>query len=493
MNYSTTIRTLLVALAAVGLLGLTACDQTIDKDPEQSLPIDQVFQDVSGAQSALTGAYSGLQADGVYGGFQVMAGDFTADIATFDGSFTTWQQAAAFNVSSTHGPTDNIWDDHYDVINRANLIIENAPNIEGADQGQIDDLVGQAKFIRALSYFNLVRWFAQPYEPGASNDQPGVILQTDGVQSTDPDFNQPRASVGDIYGQIRTDLEDAISRLDVKAERIRAGQAVANALLAKVSLYQGRYDEAAARADTIITERDGFTLSDDPTVPYANESNPEIIFSTSFSSIDNSGTNAFMSSFYLPSDFGGRGDITANSQFLSDAESGDRRATATTGLGLSDDNPGPEIKGDNLLYSYGDGGGTPAAWTNKWTNPNFGDDMPVLRVAEMYLIRAEGRVRGSGSASDARDDVNAIRSRAGLNNVSSSLSGQALIDEIIQQRRYELAFEGDRRHDLQRLGRPITSGSGTVQPGDSQRILPIPAREIEVNDALDQSSQNPGY
>ncbi len=423
-----------------------------------------------------------------------MAGDFTADIANFDGSFTTWQRAAAFNVSSTHGPTDNIWEDHYDVINRANLIIENVPNLEGADQSQVDNLVGQAKFIRALSYFNLVRWFAQPYKSGASNDQPGVILQTDGVQSTDPDFNQPRASVGDIYEQIRTDLEDAISRLDVKAARIRAGQAVAEALLAKVSLYQGRYDEASSLAGTVI-RRDGFTLSDDPIVPYANESNPEIIFSTSFSSIDNSGTNAFMSSFYLPDDFGGRGDITANSQFVSDAESGDRRATATTGLGLSGDNPGPEIKGDNLLYSYADGGGSPAAWTNKWTNPNFGDDMPVLRVAEMYLIRAEAEARSSsGSESQARQDVNAIRNRAGLGDVSSSLSDQALIDEIIQQRRYELAFEGDRRHDLQRLGRPITSSrSGTVQPGASQRILPIPAREIEVNDALDQSSQNPGY
>jgi hypothetical protein len=112
----------------------------------------------------------------------------------------------------------------------------------------------------------------------------------------------------------------------------------------------------------------------------------------------------------------------------------------------------------------------------------------------MYLIRAEAEARSSsGSESQARQDVNAIRNRAGLGDVSSSLSDQALIDEIIRQRRYELAFEGDRRHDLQRLGRPITSSSGTVQPGASQRILPIPARTIEVNDALDQSSQNPGY
>jgi hypothetical protein len=111
----------------------------------------------------------------------------------------------------------------------------------------------------------------------------------------------------------------------------------------------------------------------------------------------------------------------------------------------------------------------------------------------MYLIRAEGLARGPGSAADARSAVNEVRNRAGLGDVSPSLSGQALIDEIIQQRRYELAFEADRRHDLQRLGRTINSGTQVLQPGDNQRILPIPNRAIQVNDALDQSSQNPGY
>jgi hypothetical protein len=482
MGYST-VKTFLVALAAVGLLGLTACDQTIDKQPEQSIPIDQIFQDVSGAQSALTGAYDGLQSDGVYGGFPVMAGDFTADVASFSGSFTTWQQAQAFNVSSTHGPTENIWQDHYNVINRVNLIIDNAPNVEGITQDEVDNLVGQAKFIRALAYFNLVRWFAQPYEPGVTNDQPGVILQTTGVASTDPEFNKPRATVEEIYTQIRNDLTDAISRLEVVGARKRAGQGVANALLAKVSLYQGLWDEAADRAGDVIGQ-DPFTLSSSITEPYRNELSTEIIFEVSFSAIDNSGTNAFMSSFYLPGDLGGRGDLNPLNQFASSAESGDLRADPAAAGPVESG----EINGNGLLYSF-DG----LLWTNKWTQDSFGDDMPVLRVAEMHLIRAEGLARGSGTAADAREDVNAIRTRAGLDSVSTSLSGDALIDEIIRQRRYELAFEGDRRHDLQRLGRPITSSSGTVQPGDAQRILPIPNRAIQVNDALDQSSQNPGY
>ena len=480
MNYSTTLRSLFLALAAVGLLGLTACDQTIDKDPEQSIPIGQVFEDSTAASRALTGVYDGIQANGIYGGFPVMAADFTADVANFSGSFTTWQQAQNFNLSSTHGPTQNIWADHYDVINRANLIIDNVPNIEGISQAGIDDFVGQAKFVRALSYFNLVRWFGQPYQPGASNDQPGVILQTEGVRNTDPEFNKPRASVGEIYSQIRSDLEDAVSRLDVEGSRTRAGQAVANALLAKVSLYQGRYDEAATRAETVIGQPE-FALSGSPLTPYANESSSEIVFAVSYSSTDNTGTNDFMSSFYLPGDLGGRGDINPLGQFLSDAEDGDIRA----GVGSVSSS---EVNGDSLLYAFSGN-----VWTNKWTQNSFGDDMPVLRVSEMYLIQAEGLARGSGSAADARAAVNAVRNRAGLSDVNVSLSGQDLIDEIIRQRRYELAFEADRRHDLQRLGRTISSGTQVLQPGDSQRILPIPNRAIQVNDALDQSSQNPGY
>ena len=483
MSYHSTIKPLLAALLVTGLLGLMGCDQTINKQPEQSISIGQLFEDSTAASRALVGAYDGLQANGVYGGFPTMAADFTADVADFSGSFTTWQQAQAFTLSSTHGPTQNIWADHYFAINRANLIIDNASDIEGLSQVGVDEFVGQAKFIRALAYFNLVRWFAQPFEPGASNDQPGVILATTGVQTTNPEFNQPRASVGDVYSQIRTDLEDAISRLEVQGARTQAGQAVANALLAKVSLYQGRWNDAASRAQSVI-QRAEFELSDSPRTPYFNEASSEIIFQIAYSSTDNTGTNDFMSSFYLPGDLGGRGDINPLSSFLNDAEAGDIRT------GVS-----PAIEGDSLLYSRG--GNT---WTNKWTENSFADDLPVLRVSEMYLIRAEGIARAEmnggsseGTYADARSAVNEVRNRAGLGDVPGSLSGQDLIDEIITQRRYELAFEGDRRHDLQRLGRAINSGTGTLQPGDPQRILPIPNRAIQVNDALDQSSQNPGY
>lgn len=475
MSYST-IRTLFVTLLAASLLGLTACDQTINKTPEQDVPPDQVFSDVAGAEAALTATYDGLQNNGIYGGFPVMAADFTADNVVFSGSFTTWNNAEAFNLSAQHGPTEDLWSDHYSTINRANLVIDNAANVPNIGQSTLDNLVGQAKVIRALLYFNLVRWFAEPYEPGGDNSQPSVILQTSAVESTEPNFNKPRSTVDSVYTQIRNDLEDAASRLDVNANPKRIGQAAANALLAKVSLYQGRWDEAASLAQDVINTS-SYSLSGSPAVPYQNEQSSEILFAVSFSSIDNTGVNDFPSSFYLPGDLGGRGDANPPSGFYTNADSGDVRADTTGGY-----------NGSTLLYNYGGN-----VWTNKWTDPNLGDDVPVLRVAEMHLIRAEGLARGSGSASDARMHVNMIRNRAGVGDVDPNLSGQALIDEIIRQRRYELAFEADRRHDLQRLGRVIDSGSGSVQPGDPQRILPIPQREIDVNDALTQESQNPGY
>ena len=474
MRYST-IRTVFVALLAVGLIGLTACDQTIEKTPEQDVPPDQVFSDVAGAEAALNAAYDGLQQNDVFGGFPVMAADFTADNVVFSGSFTSWNNAENFNVSADHGPTEGLWADHYSAINRANLVIDNSPDVPNISTSKEDQLVGEAKFIRALMYFNLVRWFAEPYEPGGQNSQPSVILQTEAVESTEPNFNKPRSTVDSVYTQITNDLSDAASRLSINPNPKRVGLAAVNGLRAKVALYQGRWSDAASLSQGVINT-DAYELSSSPVTPYQNEQSPEILFAVSFSSIDNTGVNDFPSSFYLPGDLGGRGDANPPSDFYTAADPDDIRADTTGGY-----------NGSTGLYNFGGN-----VWTNKWTDPNLGDDFPVLRVAEMHLIRAEALAR-QGDEAEARSHVDLIRNRAGVDDVSASLSGQALIDEIIRQRKYELAFEADRRHDLQRLGRVIDSGSGSVQPGDEQRILPIPQREIDVNDALTQESQNPGY
>lgn len=471
-------------IALLLVFGLAGCD-VLDIEPEQDIPAESAFNSLTSAEAALVGAYDGLQLPGMYGGFPVMAADFQAGTASFGGSFTTWQQSQNFTMASTHGPSLDTWDDHYDVILRLNTIIERASEIPDASEADIDALEGEAQFLRALSYFNLVRWFAQPYEIGATNDQPGVPLVLDPLisldQATSSEFtDQPRAAVSAIYDQIFTDLNEAITKLgtDGIANRNRASGLAAQALRAKVNLYTGDYVDAAADAEAVIGSAD-VTLTGDVATIYApvSETNTEIIFSVANNEIDNSGVNDFPSSFYLPSALGGRGDINPTDGFVALFEDDDQR-----GFGGE---TAPD--GDFLIYQNGQ-----SLWTNKWSDSNLGDDSIVLRGADMYLIAAEALAREDTRTDDAVTYLNTIRSRAGAStplDPSAPPAQQDLIDAIVAERQLEFAFEGMWRHDLVRLGLPMR----TTVAGDPQRILPIPQTEIDINSEISEEDQNPGY
>jgi hypothetical protein len=415
----------------------------------------------------------------VYGGFPVMAADFQSGNGNFGGSFTSWQRAQAFQQESDHGPTETVWDDHYDTILRANTILARVGEVPDIESEVASRIRNEARFIRALAYFNLVRWFAQPYEPGANNTQPGVVVTTDPLetfgQASDSTFtDQPRATVEAVYDLILSDLQSAVDSLGAVDNRKRASATAARALRSKVYLNQGRYAEAAEDAEAVINTS-GVALVDDPTTPYVVETVPEIIFSVAFNETDNTGVNDFPSSFYLPSDLGGRGDITVTSELFGAYESGDLR-----GFGGES-----QPDGNFLVYSFG---GSP--WTNKWTEASLGDDAIVFRAGEIYLIAAEAIARSnySSRAADAQAYLNAVRSRSEASTINAS-SQQELVNAIVNERRLELAFEGKWRHTLVRLGLPM----GPTTEGDPKRILPIPQREVDINEAISESDQNPGY
>lgn len=458
--------------------GLTSCD-LLDVSPEQSIEADEAMSNAQAARAALNGAYDGLQQDGVYGGFFTAMADFTADNAIFSGSFTTWQNARDFNKLATHGPTEDMWEDHYDVINRANNIIARVPELDEAEDPEatpefVDRVVGEATFIRALAHFNLIRLFAEPYEPGGANDQPGVPLVTEPTESADDELDLPRSSVDDVYQQIVSDLQNAQDLMPTAESggQVHATADAATALLAKVRLYQGEYAEAASLAESVIDDGP-FELAGSPTALFDQEGgSSESIFAISYSSIDNTGVNSFPSSFYMPQDLGGRGDITVRADLIDAMEEDDERGLA------------------GLMYEFDDGGdGSVEVWTHKWSDPNLGNDAFVLRLAEMYLIAAEGLARTGDDEDQAEDYLNVVRERAGASTISAS--GQDLIDAIIEERRIELAFEGDRRHDIVRLGEDLVSSTTTAP--EEQKIFPIPSREIDVNDNLEEGDQNPGY
>lgn len=498
-------RNLLSSFLVALLLAATlpACDSVLDTVPSDEVSRDQAFADRRGVNAVLLGAYSSLQLAGSYGGSAYMAADFTTENASFNGSFQTFIALQNYTVISSDGSATDIYDDPYDGINRANDIIANAESVAEEDPEfdpeEASQFVAEAKFIRALHYHNLVRYFAQPWNVGGSNDQLGVPLRLDPtVNPTEVPQSIPRSTVAEVYAQINADLEDAISRLEATGGGTsvagRADLGAAQALLARVRLYQGDYESASELASTVI-DSGGYSLVSDIAQAFGDGNSSEDVFAVQNNETDNAGTNDFPSSFYLPSALGGRGDITVTPNVLSIYDDADARQA-------------------NLIYAVSGGvrefnqtdeacaAEDVSCWSYKFRSPVFADNIRVIRLAEMYLTRAEAESRADdGDESQALADLNTIRTRSGLSafdsvddigdgddNDSGANEDGTLLGEIILERRRELAFEGDYRHDLIRRGAPLSSG-GNVAP-ETQRILPIPAQFLDSNSGLEQ---NPGY
>ena len=501
-------RHLLFPFLAAFLLAttLSACDSVLDAVPSDEVSREQAFSDRRGVNAVLLGAYSSLQLTGSYGGSAYMVADFTTENAGFGGSFQTFQQLQNYSTLSTNISVQEIYLDPYDGINRANDIIANAEDVaeadttDGFESDEASQFVAEAEFVRALHYHNLVRYFALPWNISGSNDQLGVPLKLEPTVNPDEvPRSIPRSTVAQVYEQINADLEDAISRFEAVGGGTsvagRADLGAAQALLARVRLYQGRYESASELAGQVI-DSDAYSLVSDIVQAFGESNSSEDIFAVQNNENDNSGTNDFPSSFYLPSSLGGRGDITVTDTLLTVYDDADARQAS-----LVYTIPDPL----NPVRQFGLADATCAdvnCWSHKYRSPTFADNIRVLRLAEMYLTRAEAEARlDGGDEEQALADLNTIRTRAGLpafdavadigdgnDNDSEANEDGSLLSEIIIERRRELAFEGDYRHDLLRRGAPLSAG-GTVAP-EAQRILPIPAEYLDANPGLEQ---NPGY
>ncbi|MEJ7912993.1 MAG: RagB/SusD family nutrient uptake outer membrane protein, partial [Chitinophagaceae bacterium] len=246
-------------------------------------------------------------------------------------------------------------------------------------------------------------------------------------------------------------------------------------------LYRGEYTEAAARANEVITATPMYTLAGNYAFYDGNTS--EDIFTIQMTTTDNSRTGAGgLASYHRPAAQGGRGDAPFSTSLVQAylEEAGDRRLSTLSDSAVASDGPRRRF-----TLKYVD------ARTNA-------DNAPVLRVTEMYLNRAEALAERDGINQTSIDLINALRRRAGLTDwtLLTFTTKPAFIDAILNERRKELAFEGHRRMDLLRKGKPLrTSGVGATisKPCvDPKVILPIPQREIDINPGL-KGQQNPGY
>jgi len=459
----------------------TSCEELIELNPEQSLSDQVTFSTAAGAEAALNGIYSQTQLLEVFGSGPQIFEDLIADNTEFVGSFPTIQDVRNYVTVSPNVTVESYWQVMYRVVNAANTVIDKVPGITdpALTASKKDEIIGQAKFLRGIVYFQLVNMFAQPYNRGNGNN-PGVPLVLKGFDGV---AELPsRATVAAVHDQIIKDLTEALAAVPAtypgSGLRGRATKGACAGFLSRIHLYRGEYDKAASFANQVLDNTASYGIANN--FSFYSAPGAEHVFAILNSPTDNGRTGSGgWASYHRPAAQNGRGDcaFTTDLENVFKEEAGDKRYTE-----LSDQVTAADNQSRRMTRKFMD------AATNA-------EPAPLMRTSEMALTRSEALAELNGVNAESISLVNPIRVRAGLAawTLAQFTSKEQLVTAILKERRKELSFEGHRRMDLLRRGQPLrtTGATATLATfGANRTVLPIPQREIDINKNL---AQNPGY
>jgi len=452
------------------LIIITSCDDKLEVDPTQNIDQAQALATEKDVLVTLIGAYDGIQEEEVYGGdYMVMSELYGNDediffTGTFEGLSDIWNKAAV----PTNENARATWIDSYSAINITNNVLSALDKVTSSEETR-DRVEGEALFIRATMYFELVRFYAKTWDDGDNSSNPGVPIVTEPTRSvTEADY-KPRNSVAEVYAQVISDLTRAESLLP-EENGIYATKAAAAAILSRVKLMQGATGATPQQEAALADARDAA----DRAIGYGTNSLASNFESLWFTFLNNGG--GIPSEYILAIQITTQDGINSlNTYFGNNIE----EISGTSGRGdmnITEDHLSRYEEDDVRGDFFAEVGGQYFTMKHLDTYGN----VPIVRLAEMYLTRAEANFRlGTSVGADPVDDVNMIRERAGLD----PLAAIADVDVILNERYLELAFEGNRLHDLKRTRR----NSGGVVWNDPTLILPIPQREIDTNTELTQN------
>lgn len=458
-------------ICASAVLFLGACKEALDTEPRSSMSEETVVTPQY-ARQLMNGAYDRMQNVSYYGrDYQVVSDVGGDDVKITADNSNRFLSEFRYLYSSNTAAQTNTWSYIYKTIYAANNIINSLPEDQATSEYK-----GEAYFVRALGHFDLLRRWARPFtnvsaKPDEANS--GIPLVLEKVQ--DPQsFLPKRSTLRESYAAVIADLKKA-QELGRDATQgsdaiFRGSKQSATALLVRVYLYMGDWDNVIAESNKLIGK---FSLWEPGSVVNAFKSNKtsEEIFTLKFIATESLGADNF-GYIYLPKGLG-YGDVRPGSNWISL-------------LGPSDVRSG---------FLEDEGGIT---YLSKFPENGEGAvglvDLKVLRIAEIYLSRAEAYAE-KGDISSALTDLNALRTKRGLSSfVSTSIS--AVKDEIKKQRRLELIGEGHRMFDIFRKNdtRVITDANALsvspIAPDNFRVIYPIPVSELDANPNV---VQNPGY
>ncbi|GAA4439916.1 RagB/SusD family nutrient uptake outer membrane protein [Pontibacter saemangeumensis] len=468
----------IILIAALGLFTFTGCEEVLEVEPTTAIEKEGAVVDFTTLDRSALGAYSALQDEDYYGFRYLLYQGLYADNLTFAGTFTTDREVASKRINASNLQISSTWAAIYTAINRANIVIRDAERLSGeseiTEKGRAQ-IVGEMKFLRALAHFDLLKAFG------------GVPVVTSPTTTIGEIQSLPRATEEAVYAAIIADLQDAATALEGTEGNERATGMAATALLARVYLQQGNNEAAEAAASEVINSG-AYELVEDFGTLFTQEGGAEAIFELNFTLND---ANAL----------GTASDPTSSGQrfYVSEGVYEAFSAQADTVVIDRVTEEGTTVK-DTTIYSDERFEATSRIERNrrrliKYDDvTNNADNVIVLRLAEMYLIRAEARARMAAAAAAASEeviaDINLIRERAGLLPVEDLTNIEALA-EVLEQRRLEFVGEGLRFMDLKRYDLTCDLLEFCEEDAEAFRNLwPIPLQQIEVNPAL---TQNPGY
>lgn len=480
----------------LSVLALGSChDELLNPVPESVLTTVNAFNTASDLDLAVLGVYASYQ-DRLPRDYELMEMPSDNMYAFYFATAPGIEEITALSVNPENAKINSFWKGTYNGIFRANSVLANVERPTDYAEGKKDQHIGEAKFLRALMYFDLVRIF-------------GGVPKITSVVTNEQARAIARASEEEIYQLIIEDLQDAVNKLPLPSAmpQGRASKAAASALLAKVYVYRENWSAAKPLLEDVLNNY-GYALVANygDLFEVATEKNSEAIFSVPYVQ----GTDGQNLSYALAPIYGIK-DVISN---------GDRVARPTWDLHTTFE-PGDtrfDVTISEYQLTYNAKPGESAYWYpyfNKWVVPsepnNSGLDIPVLRLGDMVLLYAEVLYR-LNQPQEALDQINRIRERAfgdtAHNYVLADIPDDAaFLDVLLLERRLELAVENSRWFDLVRTGRFTTElaqyeaeynpGSGTativqtnVQP--HMKYFPIPWEQIQLaGEGVLQ--QNPGY
>ncbi len=466
---------IVLASIAVVIGVLISCDESdIELTNPNQLSGETFFKSSAQLESAVTATYTYLQETGNYARYQYYINDNVAGENYAAGNLEADKvQMINRDVDEANNGNNQYWQHNYQGIGRCNFVIANEANFENIPTGEIASRLGEARFIRALCYFNLV----------AKYGEIPLVLNLDNVQG-----GRSKSPVADVYEAIVADLRFAAANLPAKGtqEVGRATSGAAWALLGKVLLQSGD----AAGAKTALANVTGYSLVDNyrDNFTVAGEHNDESIFEVLYDESTGGGDSWNQNGLgnsetsFRAMEYSGWYNVKPSQELLDEFEDGDTRY-ADSFYSIDDDDNG------TMTNTFNNGTGTftagnigpddNPAW-RKYQNlddresetTDSGINARVLRYADVLLMRAEAEIRSGGSETVALGFLNQVRARSSVALPPVTASGTAAILEAIKHERWvELAGEQSRWLDLQRFD------------GDTY-LLPIPNIELQGNTNL---------